>query len=133
LARQNLLQPAALEKLFELPSVDSVERKSMLMALCALLWIDCKRPFRVAKLRRSALGWGGKVLTWGGLRSSRNAALETVINVAREQAALSKKVLFLSKSQKVFQLWHVVHRPFSYSFALLAIVHIVVAVLFSSR
>ena len=26
----------------------------------------------------------------------------------------------------VFNLWHVIHRPFSYSFAILAILHIVV-------
>jgi hypothetical protein len=133
LASQNLIQPALLENLFELPSAEHVEEESMFMALCALLWIDCKRPFRVAKLRRSALGWGSKILTWGGLRASRDAALENIIDVAREQAALSKKLLFLSKSQKVFQLWHVVHRPFSYSFAVLAIVHIVVSMLFGFR
>jgi hypothetical protein len=26
----------------------------------------------------------------------------------------------------VFHLWHVIHRPFSYSFALLAVIHIAV-------
>jgi len=33
-------------------------------------------------------------------------------------------VLFLSRSQKVFHLWHIVHKPFSYAFAVLALLHI---------
>jgi len=39
---------------------------------------------------------------------------------------LAKQVLFLSRTQQVFHLWHVVHRPFSYSFVVLALIHIVV-------
>jgi len=35
---------------------------------------------------------------------------------------------FLSKTHQVFHLWHVVHRPFSYSFAMLVCVHVGVAV-----
>src|SRR5258705_9310828 len=38
----------------------------------------------------------------------------------------------LFRSQKIFQLWHVVHRPFSYAFAILAILHIGIA-LFMGR
>ena len=45
-------------------------------------------------------------------------------DAAAEEAALSKSVLFLSRSQKVFHLWHVVHKPFSYAFAVLALMHI---------
>jgi len=133
LAAQRLVRSADLADLFRLPSAKYVDREPMLMALFTLLWIDCKRPFRVAKVRRHALGWGSKILTLSGFLSSRNAALENVIEVAREQAGLSKRLLFLAKSQKVFQLWHVIHRPFSYSFAVLAIIHIVVSVMFTSR
>ena len=133
LTTQRLVRPVDLARLFQLPSAKYVDQESTIRALCTLLWIDCKRPFRVAKVRRGALGWGGKLFTLGGLLSSRKPALEYVIEVAREQAAISKKLLFLGKSQKVFQLWHVVHRPFSYSFAVLAVVHVVVSVLFGSR
>ena len=45
-------------------------------------------------------------------------------SAAAQEAALSKRVLFLSRSQKVFHLWHVVHKPFSYAFAVLALLHI---------
>ena len=130
IAAQRLVPPVELARLFQLPSAKRVERQSLIRALCTLLWIDCKRPFRVARVRRHALKFGGKIMTLGGWLSSRNPALEDTIEVARVRAAISKKLLFLGKSQKVFQLWHVVHRPFSYSFALLAIIHIVVSVLF---
>jgi hypothetical protein len=58
---------------------------------------------------------------------TRNPSLEIAIQAARKQATLAKRVLFLSRTRESFGLWHVVHRPFSYSFALLAIFHIVVA------
>ena len=45
--------------------------------------------------------------------------------MAREQAILAKKVLFLSKSKEMLHLWHVIHRPFSYSFAVLALIHVI--------
>jgi hypothetical protein len=50
--------------------------------------------------------------------------MERAIAVAREEAALSKRILFLSRTQQVFNLWHVVHKPFSYTFAVLVLVHI---------
>lgn len=133
LAAQNLVRPADLASLFRLPSAQQVEREFMITAVCSLVWIDLRRPFRVARLRRQALSFSGKLATLGGLLPSRKLALENIISVAREQASISKKLLFLGKSQKVFQLWHIVHRPFSYSFAVLAIAHVVISVLFTSR
>jgi hypothetical protein len=130
IAAQKLIPLVELARLFQLPSAKYVQSESLITALCTLFWIDCKRPFRVARVRRHALKFGGKIMTLGGWLSSRNLALENAIEVAREQAAISKKLLFLSKSQQVFQLWHVVHRPFSYSFAVLAIIHITISVLF---
>jgi hypothetical protein len=35
--------------------------------------------------------------------------------------------VFLSRTRESFGLWHVIHRPFSYSFAILAIFQMVVA------
>ena len=46
----------------------------------------------------------------------------------RKQAALSKDALFLGKVQQMFRLWHVIHRPFSYSLAIMATLHILVVV-----
>ena len=60
----------------------------------------------------------------GGIPPHPHRELERAIHAAAEEAALSKRVLFLSRSQKVFHLWHVVHKPFSYAFAVLALIHI---------
>jgi len=67
------------------------------------------------------------------LRATSDARLERTIGVARRQSALSKRVLFLSRTQQVFHLWHVVHRPFSYAFAILAILHIGIALFMGYR
>lgn len=133
LAAQNLVRAADLAGLFRLPAARVVEQRALLPALLTLLWIDLRRPFQVARLRRQALGFGSKIATLAGFLRSRNWQLETTIDVAREQAALSKKLLFLAKSHKVFHLWHVVHRPFSYSFAVLALAHVIIATLFRFR
>ena len=91
--------------------------------------LDIARPFRVASLRRRVLGFGGVLLSLGGLLPSNNHELETVVQTVKRQATLSKRMVFLSRTQQVFQLWHVVHRPFSYAFVVLALLHIVTAML----
>jgi hypothetical protein len=53
--------------------------------------------------------------------------------VATTEAKLSKSIAFLSRTQRIFQLWHVIHRPFSYAFAILAIVHIALALYMGYR
>jgi len=55
---------------------------------------------------------------------TRHGEMERAIAAALEEASLSKRILFLSYTQKVFHLWHVVHKPFSYTFAILAVLHI---------
>jgi hypothetical protein len=83
----------------------------------------------VAKLRRHALHGAQYLTTFFGLFPTRNQALERAIATAKEEAALSKRILFLSRSEKVFHLWHVVHKPFSYTFAVLALIHIAVVMM----
>lgn len=112
--------------LHELPSPEKVARTPMLVALCWMIWLDLKRPIRVSLLRLEAAGFGSWFLSLCGILPTRNPGLERAIQNARRQGALSKRILFLSRTQQVFKLWHVVHRPFSYSFAILAILHIVV-------
>ncbi len=56
--------------------------------------------------------------------------LKKIVRIARQQAAISKKILFLNRAQRVLHLWHVIHRPFSYTFAILVLIHVTVAVLF---
>jgi hypothetical protein len=89
-----------------------------------MVLIDLKRPFQLSLLRLQATGFGSWLLALFGLRSTDNVRLEGAILIARKQAALTKRILFLSRTQKIFNMWHIIHRPFSYAFALLAIIHI---------
>ncbi len=126
LQHQKLLPPSDLSSFFRLPRRERVERFPMIVALVYMMALDLGRAFRIARLRRRALPFRQKLSTLGGLRVTRHVELERAISTTREQAALAKRVLFLSRSQQVFNLWHVVHKPFSYSFAMLAIIHIAV-------
>jgi hypothetical protein len=113
-------------ELFALPSAAQVAKISVLSAIGWMMWLDFKRPFQISWLRLRAGGFGVWIGSLFGILRTHNPQLERAIANARRQASLSKRVLFLSQTKAVFNLWHVVHRPFSYSFALLAILHIVV-------
>ena len=129
LAQQRLLPQADLRSLLRLPSKESVSRLPMPVALVYMMLLDVARVFRVASIRRHALPFGQKLTTLAGFLPTSNSSLERAISLAREEASLAKRVLFLSRSQQVFHLWHVVHKPFSYSFAVLALIHIVVVMM----
>jgi hypothetical protein len=126
LAQQKVLPAADLQILLRLPKPERVARMSLLTAIIYMIALDVVRPLRVARLRRHAVGFGGKIRTLGGLLRTGHWDLEWAISAARSQAKLSKRILFLSSARDMFQLWHVIHRPFSYSFLVLAIVHIAV-------
>jgi hypothetical protein len=128
LAQQRLVTEADLRGLLRLPSPEKVKQLSIVTALAYMLALDLGRILRVAQLRRRALTLGEQLATLGGLRSSGKRDLERAIALARDEAALAKRILFLSRSQQVFHLWHVVHKPFSWSFAILALIHIIVVI-----
>jgi hypothetical protein len=115
--------------LFKLPAPNSVTHWSASRALTYMVTSDLARPFRAARLRLQVMGIKRGVRSMTGMLSSRNFLLEEVILLARKQALLSRRILFLSHAQQVFKLWHVVHKPFSYAFAVLALAHIVVAMM----
>ncbi len=124
LAAQNLLPEADLRALLRMPDAKTVTRLPIVIALIYMMILDVIRVFRVARLRRNALTFRESLSTFVGFFPTRHRELERAIRAAAEEAALSKRVLFLSRSQKVFHLWHVVHKPFSYAFAVLALLHI---------
>ena len=129
LERQKIVPQADLLRLFHLPGPNQVARRSAFAALVYMVGSDLARPFRVARLRLQAMGAVPAIYSLGGLRPAKNAQLEGVLSLARKQALLSRRIVFLVPAQKVFRFWHVVHKPFSYAFAVLALVHIVVAML----
>jgi hypothetical protein len=125
LAQQKFLPQSDLRAVLSLPSAEHVQKLPTVVALVYMMLLDLSRIFKIATLRRKHLGFGEQLLALGGLLRTRHPDLERAVEVAREEASIAKRVLFLSCSQKVFHLWHVVHKPFSYTFALLAIIHIV--------
>jgi hypothetical protein len=129
LKQQRLLPEEDLRLLLRLPSPERVQEMSIVFALGYMMVLDVGRAFRIAKLRRRALALSERFTTLGGFLRTRHASLERAVSTARAEAATAKRILFLSRSQQVFHLWHVVHKPFSYSFALLAIIHIVVVMM----
>jgi len=129
LHQQRIISEDELKPLLLIPDREQIEQMPVLTALLIMLRQDLKRPFSVARVRRRTMSWGTMILTIGGLLRSREQSFEQVIDLARQRSWMSTKIAFLSKTHQVFHLWHVVHRPFSYSFAILVAIHIAVAVL----
>jgi len=120
-----ILSARDIEALVRLPNVHQSEEMTMFTALGKMMLFDLQFPFRVWRLRQKMLWSHRKTMSMVGLRRTQNAKLENAIATVREQTVLAKNILFLSKTNKLLHLWHLVHRPFSYSFALLASIHVI--------
>ncbi len=125
---QKAVPASMLASIFRLPGSQEVQAMSLWRALLQMLWLDLTRPFKVCALRRRAAGWFERLTTLGGIFHTRHAELEGAIALASKQAALAKRILFLSKTHRVFHLWHVIHVPFSLSFAIFVIIHVSVVI-----
>lgn len=124
LAEQHTIDPTELADFLAVPSPAEVRKMSLLSALWTMLVNDVARPLRIARLRRRFLTGFELLTSLGGLASSRHPELEDVIRAVRRQARLTTKIAFLDKTERLFYLWHVVHRPFSMSFVALVVIHI---------
>jgi hypothetical protein len=121
------------DALFELPSAAEVAKTPLLASLVSMIFLDFRRPFKASLIRLREAGLGPWLVSLCGFLPTRDRKLERAIAVARTQAKLSKSVLFLSRTEQVFRMWHIVHRPFSYAFAILALVHIGLALFMGYR
>ena len=97
-----------------------------LLAIGEMFALNLRLPFQVAALRRAPSSFAQKLRSVGGLFSSGNEEVEQVVHLIKQKAALSRRIAFLNHTHRVFNLWHVIHRPFSYAFAVLAVLHICV-------
>jgi len=131
LERQTLVPQQDLRRLFfSAPAANRVSKWTGFTALGYLALSDITLRLRVARLRMKVLGLGMGIRSLGGLLSTGNAELERVISLGCKEARLSRRLLLLSHAQRVFKLWHFVHKPFSYAFVVLALAHIAVAMIF---
>jgi len=126
LLAQSLYSQQQLDKALHVPAKEHIRTIGPLRAIGEMLALDAGLPFRVARLRRSTSSFGVTVRSIFGLISTGNPEVEQIVHLVRKKALLSRRLLFLNQTQRVFHLWHVIHRPFSYAFAILAILHIVV-------
>ena len=112
---QGVFSAEELKPLFEMPPVEKVQAMPLWRALLVILRLDLRRTIQLTRLR------------WRHGSEGRNhAEFASVLTAIKKQASILKNIVFLSKMSQMFQLWHVIHRPFSYSFAALALLHIIV-------
>ena len=114
---QGVLTAEELRPLLALPSLDEVQSMPLPKALAVIIALDLRRSWTLWRLRRTA-----------GEHVAQHADVSRALAAIRRQAALSKDALFLARIKQAFRLWHVIHRPFSYSLAIMATLHIVVVV-----
>ena len=77
-----------------------------------------------ARLRRRVLSRRQLATTLGGLLPSHDVQIESIVANIRRQSRLRSGMAFLDRMERVFHLWHVIHRPFSLSFVILVFIHI---------
>ena len=133
LAEQRATFGFSVDALYELPSPAEIAKTPLIASLLSMFLLDIKRPFRASLLRLRQAGFGAWVFSGFGLFSTRDQKLERTIMLLQKQSSLSQSIAFLSRTQRIFQLWHVIHRPFSYAFAILAILHIGIALFMGYR
>jgi hypothetical protein len=133
LAEQRATFGFSVDALTALPSPAEVAKTPLIASLLSMFLLDIKRPFRASLLRLREAGFGAWVFSGFGLFSTSDRKLERTILLMQKQASLSQSIAFLSRTQRIFQLWHVIHRPFSYAFAILAILHISIALFMGYR
>src|SRR5450631_154488 len=114
---QSVLTEKELQPLLALPSLDEVRAMPLGKALVVIVALDVRRAWTLFRLRWRV-----------GAHISGHADVKGALTAIRKQAALSKDALFLGKVQQMFRMWHVIHRPFSYSLAIMATLHIMAVV-----
>lgn len=125
---QKIVEYSEVERLFSFKHNDSIQSMNIVKALTRLISLDLLRLLRTWSLRRRFSRAARNLFRGFGILKTGNRDFERVIGLASKQAVLSKQILFMSQAQRIFHLWHVIHRPFSLSFALFILIHITVVV-----
>ncbi|MDE3106290.1 MAG: hypothetical protein KGK08_14060 [Acidobacteriota bacterium] len=123
LLSQSIFAQHDLDRLLRTPSQEHLRRIGSYFALLEMMAYTLRQPFVVAALRRKS---GGTLRTLGGMLPAAEPGVENIIQLAAQKSSLSRRIVFLDHTHKIFHLWHVIHRPFSYAFAVLALLHIAV-------
>ena len=124
LHEQGVFSAEDLAPLLDVPPAGQIRRLGLAGILPIMISKDLARPFLVSRLRRRVVSGAGTIFTLGGLLPCQDKHMEAIIANVRRQSRLRNSMAFLDSTERVLHLWHVIHRPFSFSFILLAVVHI---------
>jgi hypothetical protein len=83
-------------------------------------YLDIKRVMRLFKKRIKLLGID---------EDQRKELLEA----AKSELTMARRIAFLRTSQKLFQLWHIFHLPFAIAMFVIMIIHVLVTIIFGYK
>jgi hypothetical protein len=118
LRHRTTLPLAEVEELFRLPGKEEVQSLPLWKALAKMIVMDIERPLLFWKVRSKA-------------RRERKtgAEFDAAMLAFKRQSKLAKEIAFLSQAERIFHLWHIVHRPFSHAFGILSALHVTIILL----
>ena len=127
LQEQAVFRPEDMAPLLDIPDPKTIRSMGWMRTLGVMLRMDIARVLHLAHLRRRVLNTRQRIATFGGLLPSHDRDVEAIVSLVYRQSRLRAAAAFLDRTERIFHLWHVVHRPFSISFVALIAVHIGVA------
>ena len=71
-----------------------------------------------------------KRMTLLGLNKSEK---DELVNAAKSEILMARRIAFLRTSQKLFHWWHLFHLPFAISMFVIMVVHVIVTIVFGYR
>ena len=111
--------------LTEFERISSAERYKSFKLSTAIGYLhrdffDIKRVMRLFKKRIKLLG------------IEKNQRKE-LIQAAKSELTMARRIAFLRTSQKLFQLWHIFHLPFAITMFVIMIIHVAVTIVFGYK
>lgn len=116
LERDFALEPQQIEDMMIMLYGDPDRKPSLL----GMIFGDLVRPWRLRSVRRAL----------PSRFSISEDRAEALVSTALRKSTLQRRIGRLKRVQRLFHYWHVIHRPFALVMYLIAMVHIVVALLF---
>jgi len=111
--------------LYKLESIASTDRYKSLR-LTAAVGLFIKDYFTTMQLMRIFR----KKMTFLGLSKSER---EELIQAAKNEIVIARRIAFLRTSHKLFHWWHMFHLPFAISMFVIMIVHVTVTIVFGYK
>jgi hypothetical protein len=118
--RSRLLEtslPPALMNLVDAFEARALPAKGKATGWLGIIFGDLRLRFQIAGLRRQVRHAG-----------VAPALLHQAIDLVAERAVLLRRLTYLKKTKKLFEMWHVFHRPLAYVMLVIVAIHIATVV-----